>query len=78
MCRWIARAVRAHHFEKYLFQRHRGCALCACMPSRRNARAKLLNRTLRHQLPAPCLGILPHGVPPQDAAAHLDLTLVLE
>lgn len=34
--------------------------------------------TLRHQLPAPCLGILPHGVPPQDAAAHLDLTLVLE
>lgn len=34
--------------------------------------------TLRHQLPAPCLGILPHGLPPQEAAAHLDLTLVLE
>ncbi|WP_109123626.1 dethiobiotin synthase [Dyella sp. C11] len=34
--------------------------------------------TLRHQLPAPCLGILPHGVPPHEAAAHLDLTLLLE
>jgi dethiobiotin synthetase len=34
--------------------------------------------TLRHHLPAPCLGILPHGVGPAAAAAHLDLTLVLE
>ena len=34
--------------------------------------------TLRHHLPAPCLGILPHGVAPAAAAAHLDLTLVLE
>jgi dethiobiotin synthetase len=35
-------------------------------------------QTLRYQLPAPCLGILPHGVAPIDAAAHLDLTLVSE
>ncbi|PXV59505.1 dethiobiotin synthase [Dyella jiangningensis] len=34
--------------------------------------------TLRHHLPAPCLGILPHGVPPHEAAAHLDLSLILE
>jgi dethiobiotin synthetase len=34
--------------------------------------------TLRHHLPAPCLGILPHGVAPPAAAAHLDLTLILE
>jgi dethiobiotin synthetase len=34
--------------------------------------------TLRHQLPAPCLGILPHGVSPHDAAKHLDLSLILE
>lgn len=34
--------------------------------------------TLRHHLPAPCLGILPHGVAPHDAAAHLDLSLILE
>ncbi|QNJ99873.1 dethiobiotin synthase [Dyella telluris] len=34
--------------------------------------------TLRHHLPAPCLGILPHGVSPHDAASQLDLTLLLE
>ena len=34
--------------------------------------------TLRYQLPAPCLGVLPHGVSPADAAAHLDLTLIVE
>jgi len=34
--------------------------------------------TLRHHLPAPCLGILPHGMAPHDAAAKLDLSLLLE
>jgi dethiobiotin synthetase len=30
--------------------------------------------TLRELLPAPCLGILPHGVAPAQAASSLDLT----
>lgn len=34
--------------------------------------------TLRQLLPAPCLGVLPYGTSPQAAAAHLDLTLILE
>jgi dethiobiotin synthetase len=34
--------------------------------------------TLRQLLPAPCLGVLPHGVPPQAAASHLDLSLILD
>jgi len=29
--------------------------------------------TLRERLPAPCLGVLPHGLPPMDAAHRLDL-----
>jgi dethiobiotin synthetase len=29
--------------------------------------------TLRELLPAPCLGVLPHGVAPAQAAAGLDL-----
>src|ERR1700761_878816 len=32
--------------------------------------------TLRHQLPAPCLGILPHGAPPPEEAEPLHLTLI--
>jgi len=34
--------------------------------------------TLRQLLPAPCLGVLPYGEPPQTAAAHLDLEAILE
>ena len=34
--------------------------------------------TLRQLLPAPCLGVLPYGVPPQGAAEHLDLEAILE
>ena len=30
--------------------------------------------TLRELLPAPCLGVLPHGVPPEEAAAGIDIT----
>ena len=30
--------------------------------------------TLRERLPAPCLGVLPHGVAPAAAAAALDTT----
>jgi dethiobiotin synthetase len=30
---------------------------------------------LRELLPAPCLGVLPHGEPPQRAARHLDAAL---
>ena len=32
--------------------------------------------TLRDLLPAPCLGVLPHGVPPAQAAAGLDLAVL--
>ena len=32
--------------------------------------------TLRELLPAPCLGVLPHGVPPAQAAAGLDLAVL--
>lgn len=31
--------------------------------------------TLRELLPAPCLGVLPHGLPPAEAAALLDLSV---
>lgn len=31
--------------------------------------------TLRELLPAPCLGVLPHGLPPDEAAALLDLSV---
>ncbi|WP_201314735.1 dethiobiotin synthase [Dyella sp. EPa41] len=34
--------------------------------------------TLRQLLPAPCLGVLPYGEPPQAASAYLDLEAVLE
>lgn len=34
--------------------------------------------TLRQLLPAPCLGVLPHGATPQAAASRLDLALILE
>jgi dethiobiotin synthetase len=34
--------------------------------------------TLRQLLPAPCLGVLPHGVPPQTAWSHLDLAAILD
>jgi dethiobiotin synthetase len=34
--------------------------------------------TLRQLLPAPCLGVLPHGVPPQQAFEQLDLEAILE
>ncbi|MHA6205030.1 dethiobiotin synthase [Dyella soli] len=34
--------------------------------------------TLRQLLPAPCLGVLPYGTPPQLAAAQLDLSAILE
>ncbi len=34
--------------------------------------------TLRQLLPAPCLGVLPYGVPPQAAATRLDLSAILE
>jgi dethiobiotin synthetase len=34
--------------------------------------------TLRQLLPAPCLGVLPYGEPPQAAAAYLDLEAILE
>jgi dethiobiotin synthetase len=34
--------------------------------------------TLRQLLPAPCLGVLPHGVPPQAAWSHLDLAAILD
>jgi dethiobiotin synthetase len=34
--------------------------------------------TLRRMLPAPCLGVLPHGVSPAQAAAQLDLSSLLE
>jgi len=34
--------------------------------------------TLRQLLPAPCLGVLPYGVPPQAAASRLDLSGILE
>lgn len=34
--------------------------------------------TLRQLLPAPCLGVLPHGVAPHIAASRLDLSIVLE
>jgi dethiobiotin synthetase len=33
--------------------------------------------TLRELLPAPCLGVLPHGVPPAQAAAGLDLAALV-
>ena len=33
--------------------------------------------TLRELLPAPCLGVLPHGVPPARAAAGLDLAVLI-
>ena len=33
--------------------------------------------TLRELLPAPCLGVLPHGVPPAQAAAALDVAALL-
>jgi dethiobiotin synthetase len=33
--------------------------------------------TLRAMLPAPCLGVLPHGLAPAQAAARLDLTRLL-
>lgn len=32
--------------------------------------------TLRERLPAPCLGVLPHGLPPVDAAHRLDLAVL--
>lgn len=32
--------------------------------------------TLRELLPAPCLGVLPHGVPPAQTAAGLDLAVL--
>ncbi|HEX7815723.1 dethiobiotin synthase [Dyella sp.] len=32
--------------------------------------------TLRELLPAPCLGVLPHGVPPAQAAALLEMALL--
>ncbi|WP_114241864.1 dethiobiotin synthase [Dyella sp. C9] len=34
--------------------------------------------TLRRLLPAPCLGVLPHGVPPAKAAAELDIAALLD
>lgn len=34
--------------------------------------------TLRQLLPAPCLGVLPHGVPPYAAASQLDMGAILE
>ncbi|HET6552149.1 MAG TPA: dethiobiotin synthase [Dyella sp.] len=34
--------------------------------------------TLRRMLPAPCLGVLPHGAPPHEAASRLDLDAILE
>jgi dethiobiotin synthetase len=34
--------------------------------------------TLRQLLPAPCLGVLPHGVPPYAAASHLDMSAIME
>lgn len=34
--------------------------------------------TLRQLLPAPCLGVLPYGEPPQAAAAYLGLEAILE
>jgi dethiobiotin synthetase len=34
--------------------------------------------TLRQLLPAPCLGVLPHGVPPYTAASKLDMSLIME
>jgi dethiobiotin synthetase len=34
--------------------------------------------TLHALLPAPCLGVLPHGVAPRDAAATLELTGLLD
>ncbi|WP_267224793.1 dethiobiotin synthase [Dyella silvae] len=34
--------------------------------------------TLRQLLPAPCLGVLPYGVPPHAAVSHLDLSAILD
>ncbi|WP_130617360.1 dethiobiotin synthase [Dyella amyloliquefaciens] len=34
--------------------------------------------TLRQLLPAPCLGVLPYGEPPQVAASYLELEAILE
>jgi dethiobiotin synthetase len=58
-----ARAIRAD-----------GCELLGWIgnridPDMLNPKENLV--TLNHSLAAPCLGVLPHGMPPPSAAAHL-------
>jgi dethiobiotin synthetase len=52
-----------------------GCRLIGWIGNRVDAEMAAVEeniQTLRSLLPAPCLGILPHGVPPESAAGLLD------
>jgi dethiobiotin synthetase len=53
-----------------------GCELAGWIGNRIDPAMAALEenlRTLRELLPAPCLGVLPHGLPPSQAAGLLDL-----
>jgi dethiobiotin synthetase len=54
-----------------------GCRLAGWIANRVDPAMEAVEEnlaTLRELLPAPCLGVLPHGAPPAQAAAALDLT----
>ena len=66
--RLTARAIEAH-----------GCELAGWIANVIEPDMPLLDEnidTLRVCLPAPCLGVLPHGTPPAEAARYLDLTAI--
>ena len=56
-----------------------GCRLAGWIANRIDPAMEAMEEnlaTLRELLPAPCLGVLPHGVPPTQAAAGLDLAVL--
>lgn len=53
-----------------------GCRLAGWIANRVDPAMEAVEEnlaTLRELLPAPCLGVLPHGIPPAQAAAGIDL-----
>src|SRR5690348_17673055 len=73
----LRRPPRSTLFPYTTLFRSDGCRLAGWIGNRIDPAMAAVEdnlETLRAMLPAPCLGILPHGLAPAEAAGRLDLT----